>query len=137
MTSAIDLAIPVVAKPDEAPASATPVASLDPPETSVAALAIDEVFLPPSRPVRPLRQGPITVFVSRKDAKLYVRKRFDPLFSVPVTIARADQPIGTHVFTAAEAKGDGAGLRWIAMTMPGEPPAVERRWSGRKGARGR
>ena len=45
-------------------------------------------------------QGQISVFVSRKDSKLYVRRNFEPLFDVPVTIAPSDRPLGTHVFTA-------------------------------------
>ena len=99
---------------------------------STAALPIESVFIPPSRPARPLRSGPISVFVSRKEGKLFARKGFDPLFSVPVTIARPDQPIGTHLFTAAEIKEDGASLRWIAVTMPGEAPKkVEARGQGR------
>jgi hypothetical protein len=85
----------------------------------MAALPPDEVFVPPDRPARPLRAGPVTVFVSRKDGRLYVRKRFDPLFSVPIDI-KSDQPIGTHVFTAAE--GEAGALRWIAVSLPAEPP---------------
>ena len=49
---------------------------------------------------RPLKPGPISVFVSRKEGKLFVRKGFEPVFDVPVTIERPDQPLGTHVFTA-------------------------------------
>jgi hypothetical protein len=85
-----------------------------------AALPIDEVFVPPSRPLRPLRNGPVSVFVSRKEGRLFVRKGFEPLFSVPVTIAQRDQPIGTHVFTASEVKVDGVSLRWFALSLPSE-----------------
>jgi lipoprotein-anchoring transpeptidase ErfK/SrfK len=133
-TSAIDLALPSAVPATAMPASvstdrpvspsaaspASPVA--DP--TMLAALPIDEVFVPPERPARPLRAGPISVFISRKDARLYIRKRFDPLFSVPVAI-RADQPIGTHVYTAAEGDG-GVGLRWIATSLPAELPKASK-----------
>ena len=54
----------------------------------------------------PNRTGPISVFVSRKDAKLYVRQNFAPLFEVPIGIAASDRPLGTHVFTAETDKDD-------------------------------
>jgi hypothetical protein len=109
--------------------------SAEPVLPSTAALLPDDVFVPPSRPTRPLRTGPISMFVSRKEGKLFVRKGFDPLFAVPVTIAHPDQPIGTHVFTAIEVKEDGASLRWLAVTLPGEAPKVAE--SPRRGKPGR
>jgi len=72
----------------------------------------------PSAQEKPLRAGPISVFVSRKEGKLFVRKGFDPVFQAPVKIARADQPLGTHLFTAVELKDDGNAMRWLAVTMP-------------------
>src|SRR5262249_39640119 len=45
--------------------------------------------------VKPLKPGPISVFISRKEGKLFVRKGFDPVFEVPVTFERPDQPLGT------------------------------------------
>jgi hypothetical protein len=69
-------------------------------------------------PERPLRPGPITVFISRKEGKLYVRKGFQPIFSVPVTFAHPEQPIGTHLFTATEANADGVSFHWLAVTLP-------------------
>ena len=37
----------------------------------------------------------------------------------PVTIADADRPIGTHVFTAVERTADGDGLRWNVVSLRG------------------
>jgi lipoprotein-anchoring transpeptidase ErfK/SrfK len=62
--------------------------------------------------------GPISVFVSRKDAKLYVRQNFAPLFDVPVTIAPSDRPLGTHIFTAESDKNDSNILHWSVVTLP-------------------
>jgi L,D-transpeptidase catalytic domain len=42
---------------------------------------------------------PISVFVSRKLSKLFVRQGFTPLFDVPIKIENPDEPLGTHVFT--------------------------------------
>lgn len=73
---------------------------------------------PAATPERPLRPGPVSVFISRKERKLYVRKGFAPLFDVPVTIKDADQPIGTHVFTALAQEPDGEMFRWNVVTVP-------------------
>jgi len=62
--------------------------------------------------------GPISVFISHKDAKLYVRQNFAPLFDVPVTIAPSDRPLGTHIFTAEADKNDPNILRWSVVTLP-------------------
>ncbi len=58
---------------------------------------------------------PVSVFISRKTQRLYVRRGFEPLLDVPVTIQNPDQPIGTHVFTAV-ARTD-TGLRWTVVSL--------------------
>src|SRR4029077_21062683 len=58
---------------------------------------------------------PVSVFISRKTKKLYVRRGFAATIEVPVTIRDPDKPIGTHIFTAM-ARTD-AGLRWTAVTI--------------------
>ena len=47
----------------------------------------------------PQKVVPISVFVSRKLSRLFVRQGFTPLFDVPVKIQNPEQPLGTHVFT--------------------------------------
>jgi hypothetical protein len=74
---------------------------------------------------KPLRPGPVSVFISRKASKLFVRKGFEPVFDTTVTIARPELPLGTHLFTATAFADDGLGMRWIAVSMPGEPPKAE------------
>lgn len=64
-----------------------------------------------------LRPGPISVFISRKAGRLYVRKGFDEVFESPVTIAEPDKPLGTHVFTALEGKEE---MRWNVASLPTE-----------------
>jgi len=81
-----------------------------------------------------LKPGPIAVFISRKEGKLFVRKGFVPVFEVPVTIDRPAQPLGTHLYTALGFKEDGANLRWNLVTMPTSPP-VERRAEPTGGSR--
>jgi lipoprotein-anchoring transpeptidase ErfK/SrfK len=68
--------------------------------------------------VIPQRQGPVQVFVSRKQGKVFVRQDFKPIFEAPVTIAEPDRPLGTHVFTAMQMQEDGAAMQWTAVTIP-------------------
>jgi lipoprotein-anchoring transpeptidase ErfK/SrfK len=73
---------------------------------------------PAATPKDPLlRPGPISVYISRKTGRLYVRKGFDEVFDAPVTIAEPDRPLGTHLFTALGAS-DGTGLRWNVASLP-------------------
>jgi lipoprotein-anchoring transpeptidase ErfK/SrfK len=64
------------------------------------------------------RRGQISVFISRKDSKLYVRQNFSPLFDSPVTIAPSDRPLGTHVFTAQVDKADANVFHWSVVSLP-------------------
>lgn len=73
---------------------------------------------PSVKPDVPKRTGQIAVFISRKDAKLYVRQNFAPLFDLPVTIAASDRPLGTHVFTAEVDKADSNALHWSVVSLP-------------------
>jgi lipoprotein-anchoring transpeptidase ErfK/SrfK len=82
------------------------------------------------------RRGPISVFVSRKDSKLYVRQGFAPLFDVPVTIAPGDRPLGTHVFTAEVDKDDANVVHWSVVTLP-KPTRAERRDEDERASRRR
>src|SRR5580693_5800780 len=58
---------------------------------------------------------PVSVFISRKTKKLYVRRGFAATIEVPIAIRDPDKPIGTHIFTAV-ARSD-SGLRWTAVTI--------------------
>ena len=66
--------------------------------------------------------APVSVLISRKTQRLYVRRAFEPIFESPVTIADPDRPIGTHVFTASEQASDDAPLRWSVVSLGGERP---------------
>ena len=63
-----------------------------------------------------LRPGPISVYISRKLGKLFVRKGFTEVFESPVTIAQPDEPLGTHVFTALDGHPDGS-MRWNVASL--------------------
>jgi hypothetical protein len=81
---------------------------------------------------------PISIFVSRKRQRLYIRQDFEPLFDVAVTIVEPESPLGTHVFTALEFTGpEHTILRWNVVSLPGEPPKRVRYVEERRDRHGR
>jgi hypothetical protein len=81
---------------------------------------------------------PISVFISRKNQRLYVRRAFQPLLESPVTIVDPDRPIGTHVFTAAERSSADTDVRWSVTSLVGRPQGRVAEPQGRtRGKRGR
>ena len=65
---------------------------------------------------------PISVLISRKTQRLYVRQAFKPILESSVAIADPDRPIGTHVFTAVERSTDAAKVRWSVVSLDGGRP---------------
>lgn len=76
-------------------------------------------------PVKP-RNGHIAAYISRKENKLFVRQNFEPWFETPVTIAAADRPLGTHVFTVRADKDNADTLRWSVVSLPAPARAAKR-----------
>ena len=58
---------------------------------------------------------PVSVFISRKTQRYYIRQGFQPVHEGPVTIREPDRPIGTYVFTALNYAG--TDLRWNVVSM--------------------
>ncbi len=93
------------------PAGLTPVvATPDAPPVQPPALA-----RPPA-----IKKAPISIFISRKEKKIYVRQDFEPIFAEAVTIEHPEEPMGTHVFTALDLLPDNTTFRWNVETLPGE-----------------
>jgi lipoprotein-anchoring transpeptidase ErfK/SrfK len=87
----------------------------------------------PVEPPKPLKPGPIAVFISRKEGKLFVRKGFEPVFDAPVTFEDPNRPLGTHVFTALAVNDDNTTLRWNVVSMPGAgSPPVKKSVKGKR-----
>jgi lipoprotein-anchoring transpeptidase ErfK/SrfK len=111
-----------VAKTDSKPAESV-TATTDAPAADAKkdqARPSDSDKVAPTKPALAMAKGtgPISVFVSRKDGKLYVRQNFAPLFEIPVSIAPSDRPLGTHIFTAEADKTDSNILHWSVVTLP-------------------
>ncbi|RAI46120.1 L,D-transpeptidase [Rhodoplanes roseus] len=123
----------VAPAPETAP-SAEPAAV--PTTTAPAAAPAPIAPLAEQGPVKPLKPGPVAIFVSKKEGKLFVRKGFEPIYETPITVAQADKLLGTHVFTATGFEEDGRTLRWTAMSLPpemrSEPAAESRKAKGAK-----
>lgn len=63
------------------------------------------------------KMSPVSVFISRRTQRLYVRQAREPLFESPIAIADVDQPLGTYVFTALAYANEEADLRWNAVSL--------------------
>ena len=74
----------------------------------------------------------VSVFISRKEGRIFIRQDWKEVWEAPVTIRDPDRPIGTHVYTAVEAAADGSSMRWTAMSMPPEAQSAETRGRGAK-----
>jgi chemotaxis protein histidine kinase CheA len=68
---------------------------------------------------------PISIFISRKTQRLYIRRGREPVFEGPVTIRDPDEPIGTFVFTAIGNTGTPGRMRWNVVSMYKNATAIE------------
>jgi L,D-transpeptidase catalytic domain len=66
-----------------------------------------------------LKLSPVSIFISLKTQRLYVRQGFEPVSEMPVVIRDPDKPIGTHIFTAAGYENGGESVRWNVVTIAG------------------
>jgi hypothetical protein len=102
--------------------SVTTVAAAHAPLTSngVEAQGATNLQIPDSSPPKAAlrRATPISVFVSRKLKRLFVRQGSKPVFDVPVKIENPNEPLGTHVFTAMGFQNEGASVRWTVVSIP-------------------
>jgi lipoprotein-anchoring transpeptidase ErfK/SrfK len=61
------------------------------------------------------RSSPISVLISAKDQRLYVRQGLNPVFDAPVIVRAGPEPIGTHVFQAVSATNEA--LNWVTVSV--------------------
>ena len=57
---------------------------------------------------------PVSIFISRKTGRLYVRQGFEPVMEFSASLRDPDKPVGTHVFTAGS---EGDALVWQAVSL--------------------
>ena len=89
-----------------------------------AAAAAESVQTAATEAVRQMARAlePVSVLISRKTQRLYVRQAFEPIFESPVTIRDADRPIGTHIFTAVERPNGETDMRWNVVSLESRRP---------------
>jgi len=72
------------------------------------------------------RLAPLSIFISRKTQRLYVRQDYVKVFDLPITIREPEKPIGTHLFIAVPKETAGNALdrrlRWLVLTVPEGAP---------------
>ncbi len=62
-----------------------------------------------------LRAWPVSIMVSLKTQRIYVRQGFEPVLEMPAVIKDPEKPIGTHAFYATET---GQGERgWLSVAL--------------------
>ena len=61
---------------------------------------------------------PLSVFVSRKERRVFVRQGFEPVFEADVEILEPELPLGTHVYTAVQAPAEQGAMKWVALSIP-------------------
>ena len=84
-------------------------------------------------------QEPVSVLISRKTQRLYVRQGFEPIFESSITILDPDRPIGTYVFTAVDQIKSGTNMRWSVVSLEGghsQARVLEPKAGARSGHRG-
>lgn len=64
-----------------------------------------------------LNLSPVSVFISRKAQRLYIRRNNQPVFEAPAKIRDADKPIGSFVFTALDYGGASGTARWNVVSL--------------------
>ena len=85
-------------------------------EASAVAEAAEVAAAEAARQVARERE-PVSILISRKTQRLYVRQAFEPVLESPVTITDADHPIGTHIFTAVERATGDSNIRWNVVSL--------------------
>jgi hypothetical protein len=121
---------PVAHTPLETDAPTFGIVATDPPATiQLASLPIGEAAMPPMplpepEPAPPQAEAPkrqptghVSVFISGKERKLFIRQGFEPVYESPVEISPG-AALGAHLFTAMEVNQKEGAVRWSRVSLP-------------------
>jgi hypothetical protein len=70
---------------------------------------------------------PISIFVSRKAGRVFIRQAGNPVHEAPVRFLDDGPPLGTHVYLALGTADDGGAMRWLSVSLPSSASAASRR----------
>jgi lipoprotein-anchoring transpeptidase ErfK/SrfK len=79
---------------------------------------------------------PISVFISKKTSRVYIRQAWAPIHEAPVTFKEPDTPLGIHLYVAMDPVADGKAMRWLTVSLAPPQPGSEHRQRTRRGDRG-
>ncbi|MFO1104172.1 MAG: L,D-transpeptidase family protein [Methylocystis sp.] len=85
------------------------------------------------------RAAPISMLISKKEGRIYVRQGLAPLFDAPIDIRDPKTPLGSHLYVATAASDDGKSLKWHVVSMPvhlGEEPVTRRKTASNEAGMG-
>ncbi len=64
------------------------------------------------------RTAPLSMLVSKKDQRIYVRQGLAPVFDAPASVRDPETPLGSHLYIATAVEGDGTSLKWSVVSIP-------------------
>ncbi|MBI1981893.1 MAG: hypothetical protein HYS63_10180, partial [Methylocystis sp.] len=76
------------------------------------------------------RATPLSILISKKERRIFVRQALAPLFDAPIEIRDPKTPLGSHLYIATAANEDGTSLKWRVVSMPvrlGDEPGEGRK----------
>jgi hypothetical protein len=77
--------------------------------------------------------APISILVSKKAGKVFIRQAWTPIHEAPVTFTDTGKDLlGTHVYLAVGTAADGETMNWLSVSLPGTPPAPPRQQRGKR-----
>ena len=63
------------------------------------------------------RTSPLSMLVSKKDQRIYVRQGLAPVFDAPASVRDPERPLGSHLYIATAVEGDGTSLKWSVVSI--------------------
>ncbi len=74
--------------------------------------------------------SPVSVFISLKAKRLYIRQAMEQIYEGDVTIRDPETPIGTHTFTAVDYQPGARDMRWNVVSIAGRQEGEPEKSSG-------
>src|SRR5262249_30482400 len=68
---------------------------------------------------------PVSIFISRKTQRIYIRRGREPVYEGQLVIRDPDKPLGTFVFTAVSYAEIPGRMRWNVVSMYKNATAIE------------
>ena len=69
---------------------------------------------------------PISILVSKKTGRLYVRQSWAPIYEAAITFKDPAQSLGTQVYLAVASEASGESMRWLSLSLPAARQAERR-----------